>query len=863
MARVQIIFPDGGWGTIEEAEVQSALAQGYRIPSAKDVAGKKAYDAPVLATALGAARIVTGGGSDYVLGELSGRGPAVLQNIREENPTANLIGEVGGALAPVGVAKRIAGLADDAGKQAARAFKPGLGAKVVEKTTAGAVEGFAFGTQQALSDSYLTDQELTAERFLSSVGPATLLGGGLGGLLGAAGHGIGKARSMFGVADEAAEAAGATGRATRQTTPGGPSVTPELTDGNLGRVAEKYLPRVKKIFDDLGIAFPSPENAALRDLDVKKKAAERLNKKGMIESAPRRLLEDERYAAARLPEEKIALLQKKTKENGNILSDRLAAFDSIVQPGERVNYPNIAERIRTEVIAPLRKGTSLNKPIIERLEKEVADLEFRPDTTFKAAEDLKRSYDPYLGFENVADPPPMKEALRSVRRMIKEEVETRLEALGKKYGDDGKRLYDEWKDAKQGYGEMKELLIEAESRLVAAKTANRVFSLTDNIWGGASAAAGIFTGGFGGLALAGVGMLLNKWGRERLPHIVAIALHGARKNKGIMGAFARASKDVADAPVGSLGKWEVQLRDAAKRGPEDLGATHAALMQADDAYAETANRVPGLGGISDAFATNGASHDGWQRIQDSMDAVFSGVRRATIAGTRSPLEQPLFPAMGKAAATDRRGMAAQRAEEIRKLAGNPEALAELIGEAIGQLPPAIAQGVSQRISRAVGFLASVAPKAPSSGGTMPALARPHRPSDSEVGKFERYLRAVNDPLSVLDDLAQGRVTREAVEALQAVYPRLHGEVKTAIAERLGDKDAKVPYSAKLSLAVLFGAPVEPALEPSLFQVLQTVPQSPDGPGPSGMPNGRPQRPNSGYAAPSESLGMRKWSNDPT
>lgn len=128
--------------------------------------------------------------------------------------------------------------------------------------------------------------------------------------------------------------------------------------------------------------------------------------------------------------------------------------------------------------------------------------------------------------------------------------------------------------------------------------------------------------------------------------------------------------------------------------------------------------------------------------------------------------------------------------------------------------------VASRAARAVSFLQGVRPRG-AAAGMFPA-ARRDAPSRTEQERFMRYARAVDDPSSVLDDLADGRATREGIEALRAVYPSLYQRMVRAVMEELAQSDEQPSYQHRLQLGLLMGAPVDPTMRPEFLSMLQSA-----------------------------------------
>jgi hypothetical protein len=87
----------------------------------------------------------------------------------------------------------------------------------------------------------------------------------------------------------------------------------------------------------------------------------------------------------------------------------------------------------------------------------------------------------------------------------------------------------------------------------------------------------------------------------------------------------------------------------------------------------------------------------------------------------------------------------------------------------------------------------------------PRTSRP-TPSADEIQTFARIYEAVNKPLAVARDFANGTVTRDQVDALKTVYPAIYSWMQTETMKRLSDMDARgveVPYEKRQIFDMLF------------------------------------------------------------
>ncbi len=101
-------------------------------------------------------------------------------------------------------------------------------------------------------------------------------------------------------------------------------------------------------------------------------------------------------------------------------------------------------------------------------------------------------------------------------------------------------------------------------------------------------------------------------------------------------------------------------------------------------------------------------------------------------------------------------------------------------------------------------------------------SRQTRPSDFQLSRFNRAYRTISNPMSVMDDLLKGFLSRSQVDTLITVYPELYSLIKDnlmLVATELTakNKDYQVPYNKLKQISVLLLSSVVP---PDLQTVLQ-------------------------------------------
>jgi hypothetical protein len=233
---------DGERGTINESDLNEVLQTGGRVITEDELKREaefaEAGEKPVLASAVSALRGATLGLSDVALKQTGLLSEQELQDLQTANPTASVLGEVAGTVAPTllsggaGLVGRTAVsklVAQGMAKEAAEAAVAKMGTSVVNKVAAASpaalaesfgslvgtkaaaklsgttsevikeavklgvgssVEGALYGTGKLISEDQLGNAEFNAENLLATIGESAVTGGVFGGATSLAGSGL-------------------------------------------------------------------------------------------------------------------------------------------------------------------------------------------------------------------------------------------------------------------------------------------------------------------------------------------------------------------------------------------------------------------------------------------------------------------------------------------------------------------------------------------------------------------------------------------------------------------------------------------------------------------------------------------------
>jgi hypothetical protein len=628
----------------------------------------------------------------------------------------------------------------------------------------------------------------------------------------------------------------------------------------------------KRVFEALDLSFPDANEWVLRGLDVKKKAVTLLDQKELLDAAPEALRRDPRFAKVKNGKDASELIAKKLEEEGATVRSRAEHLDKLIHSRDQLDVEGFAERASSELIAPLARGTVDQRKTAQRLQQELDALLDRADSlrarvdgsgpnavsgpqqpvpavrprdtsgrfltwkerraaeaatmggevaplrlTFAEGEDYKRALDGSLKWDSTVSNAD-RDALRQLRGMFNAAQEEAAERVSSRLGSD---VFEKWKVAKQEFGKMASLNDIAQERLQAAKTANRLFSLTDNI---AGAAAGAVGGGLNPVGLAmGLGAaLLNKWGRENLPFVMARAMADYERSPGVkQAARALVKRLQGAAPRAAPGEEPLvqAVQQAAQQGPGEAWVMHTVLSGATE-YRALAERE-GLAQYQPETDEEGQQRAGTvarvEAAAETFDKRADAAAKGLLSGKRTPVK------------TLPRAEAMARAERVVENAANPEAFVGRVAErvaSVGAQAPGLAQDMQETAERAQAFLVTKAPRRPVGPlGDVPALRGPWKPSEMQLAKWTAYVRAVESPASVLEDAASGSLTTEAVEALGAVYPDLLADIRSRVLSEVAAHPKALDYSQRLALGQLLGLQLDASQSPAFIAAAQAAHQA--------------------------------------
>lgn len=200
------------------------------------------------------------------------------------------------------------------------------------------------------------------------------------------------------------------------------------------------------------------------------------------------------------------------------------------------------------------------------------------------------------------------------------------------------------------------------------------------------------------------------------------------------------------------------------------------------------------------------------RIGQGVGRVARAMRDGSVAAAERA------PVVGAAAVRYQ-----ERSKRVRDLAAQSDAVrAELAKQTawMSDRAPVAQQAAIGTALRTIDYLNANMPK----GLAAPTPFAPALPpSRQEMQGWLARLKAIESPTSILDDLAKGKLTPEAVDAVRTVYPETFADIQAQVLEQLTKLEAsgrRPKYADRVQLGIVMGMPTDPTMTPEVMQAVQ-------------------------------------------
>ncbi len=172
-------------------------------------------------------------------------------------------------------------------------------------------------------------------------------------------------------------------------------------------------------------------------------------------------------------------------------------------------------------------------------------------------------------------------------------------------------------------------------------------------------------------------------------------------------------------------------------------------------------------------------------------------------------------------------------EEVALLAGNPDLLARRAEQAAADFAdhPQLAAQIKQDYARKVEVLNGILNKAPPSNPFQ--KAKRAMPSRTEMADIEAQLKVAENPFALLDGLKNGKVSAKQVEVAATLTPGILNQIRQEINKEAYTGKVNLTYQQRLAVSTIMGQPMDPSLKavPQLQAAYgQPAPQGQPAPG---------------------------------
>lgn len=255
-------------------------------------------------------------------------------------------------------------------------------------------------------------------------------------------------------------------------------------------------------------------------------------------------------------------------------------------------------------------------------------------------------------------------------------------------------------------------------------------------------------------------------------------------------------------------------------------ASRAVRTRGDFVAADLLQRVSQMGNIERVSAKVD------NQITEGVRAFLTGTKSAT----RAAAERTTRPAQHEALAQSQR---------VLETVGNPALIERkthaFVGN-VGTVAPNVTAAIASKVANSYTYLGTKMPKLPTDPTSLtPQFTRP-RASDTELARAAKVLEGRMDPLSILDDMKHGELSREKVDTLRATSPRLFQQIREEIVKQAPELKQELSYAQKIQLEILMDVATDGSLTRPFIAAMQATKQAtPDKPQ-TAAPKGGGRRP---------------------
>ena len=807
----------------------------------------------------GAARGVTMGLSDFIASEYGGR--EYLNELKTALPGTSALGEVAG-VGGLALATGGAGAAAEAG-MAARLGGGALARIGAAGLRAGA-EGFVQGVGSTLSEKSLSGEDITGESLVAGGLKGAAIGGGLGLGLGAAGVGVSRLRAPKVPTPTAEAYETLAAGAYRTPAPGVGKALKEEIEGGAGKAASaEARATARATAEDVG---PSVE----LEIGPAKQRTVFDHAAGVVSKGPA-VAEEEAGKLKSVWERRHAVLQNEEETVASATRKFASSLDDELAASRKVDLDSFGDAKKTQM-ARLIDKTKLaeqSEAAIDWMTRAHAlvDASAKDVNSGIGGKMVQNEWNGYMAkiakAMEAGDSVALHTDLDNLKRWMGKQARFGKGPFGT---SPAARM---WDHLYQGEGGLMGVLESDVWGLAAAKAQREVNAATSAYMNEGDILRKKFTTQYGSEAgrplyradpaalsshfgkLTDVAADLESEGVRNYLSARERMLDAMEKNYTFDAATTKALAEAKSSITSMRSIYETSVKDAAltnqvKKALEaerarSIGGLAGAVLDTATKPYTTLQRLASLeqqtqnvrlkitGGTRKlvaeaepvASATLGGGGGGPGRDlappRSRGPGFFSGLLEST---------KPVRDVTATGAAMGGAKLRAEyerRAEQLNRLKSDPSALSNRIAATLGPMTdghPGVGAAARATAVRGFDFLASKMPPGREDPNSLqPHLERP-RLSDAEASSMRRYMEAADDPTMVYEAARKGTLTREHVEAVKAIYPKLYAEMQVAVMESLASSRQKLSYARRIQLGILLDIPTDKTLSPDFQKAVQ-------------------------------------------
>jgi primosomal protein N'' len=215
-----------------------------------------------------------------------------------------------------------------------------------------------------------------------------------------------------------------------------------------------------------------------------------------------------------------------------------------------------------------------------------------------------------------------------------------------------------------------------------------------------------------------------------------------------------------------------------------------------------------------------------KNISTGVKDFFTKAKTAAKPTSTKVLLSTTFNTEGKSKKSENKKKAFDRiSKELNELVNDRQKLINHITKnnlRVTNTAPNTANIIDQTMVKMVDFLYEKMPKPTTQKGMIQMLKKKpnYTPSTLELAKFERYVEGATNPMSIVDDLKAGNLSREKIEAVQVLYPDLYRRIQTETLSYIEQNADNIAYPKRLQLGILLDIAADTSLVPENIARLQ-------------------------------------------